>query len=74
VEYGYAGSFHVYGLGVQLPEKAAIRKSVIATEAVRTALAKSESVTVTVVPIYVGDEPVSGTRPITFDDVRIVLE
>jgi hypothetical protein len=73
-ECGYAGSFHVYGLGVPLPEKASIRKSVIATEAVRAALAKSESVTVTVVPIYVGSEPAAATRPIMFDDVRIVLE
>jgi hypothetical protein len=61
-------------LGVPLPEKAAIHKSVIATEAVRAALAKGKSVTVTVVPIYAGGEPVAATRPITFDDVRIVLE
>ena len=73
-EYGYAGSFHVYGLGVRLPEKAAIRKSVIATEAVRAALAKSERVIVTVVPIYAEGELAGVTMPITFDDVRIVLE
>ena len=66
-EHGYAGSFHVYGLGVRLPEKAGIRKSVIATEAVRAAAANNQSVTVTVVPV-------PDVHPMTFDDVRIVLE
>jgi hypothetical protein len=67
VEHGYAGSFHVYGLGVPLPEKASINKSVIATEAVRAAVAQSENITVSVVTV-----PARG--PMTFDDVRIVLE
>jgi len=66
-EHGYAGSFHVYGLGVTLPEKASISKSVIATEAVRAAVRKSGIVTVTVVPV-------PDREPMTFDDVRIVLE
>jgi hypothetical protein len=70
VEHGYAGSFHVYALGVPLPEKASIHKSVIATEAVRAALARSENITVTVVPIYAGKP----AGPMTFDDVRIVVE
>jgi hypothetical protein len=66
-EHGYAGSFHVYGLGVPLPEKASIHKSVIATEAVRAAVAQGGNVTVTVVPV-------PDREPMTFDDVRIVLE
>jgi hypothetical protein len=57
----------VYGLGVPLPEKASIHKSVIATEAVRAALAHGRNVTVTVVPV-------PDREPMTFDDVRIVLE
>jgi hypothetical protein len=67
MEHGYAGSFHVYGLGVPLPEKASIHKSVIATEGVRAAVAQGGNVTVTVVTV-----PDRG--PMTFDDVRIVLE
>jgi hypothetical protein len=66
-EHGYAGSFHVYGLGVALPEKASIHKSVIATEAVRAAVAQGGNVTVTVVPV-------PDREPMTFDYVRIVLE
>jgi hypothetical protein len=73
-EHGYAGSFHVYGLGVPLPEKASISKSVIATEAVRAAAAKGENVTVTVVPVYAGRAAGADVQPMTFDDVRIVLE
>jgi hypothetical protein len=57
----------VYGLGVPLPEKASINKSVIATEAVRAALAHGGNVTVTVVTV-------PDREPVTFDDVRIVLE
>jgi len=52
---------------VPLPEKAAIHKSVIATEAVRAALAQGGNVTVTVVPV-------PDREPMTFDDLRIVLE
>jgi hypothetical protein len=73
-EHGYAGSFHVYGLGVPLPEKASISKSVIATEAVRVAAAKSENVTVTVIPVYAGGAAGVDVQPMTFDDVRIVFE
>jgi hypothetical protein len=57
----------VYGLGVPLPEKASIHKSVIATEAVRAAMAQGGNATVTVVTV-----PDRG--PITFDEVRIVVE
>ena len=57
----------MYGLGVPLPEKASINKSVIATEAVRAALAQGGNVTVTVVTV-------PDREPVTFDDVRIVLE
>lgn len=73
-EHGYAGSFHVYGLGVPMAKKAAISKSVIATEAVRAAAAKTGNVTVTVVPIHPGTPPEPAHEPMTFDDVRIVLE
>jgi hypothetical protein len=59
---------------VPLPEKAAIRKSVIATEAVRAAAAKTGIVTVTVVPVYAEGEPAAAHRAVTFDDIRIVLE
>lgn len=64
----------MYGLGVPLAEKAAIHKSVIATEAVRAAAAKSAKVSVTVVPVYAGSPGGAESEPITFDDVRIVLE
>jgi hypothetical protein len=52
---------------VPLPEKASINKSVIATEAVRAAIAQGTNITVTVVPV-------PNREPVTFDDVRIVFE
>jgi hypothetical protein len=73
-DHGYAGSFHVYGLGVAMAEKAAIDKSVIATEAVRAAASQARDVTVTVVPVYAGNPDEEAHEPMTFDDVRIVLE
>jgi hypothetical protein len=64
----------VYGLGVPLPEKASISKSVIATEAVRAAVATSGIVTVTVVPVYAGMHAGDSGEPMQFDDVRIIIE
>ena len=73
-EHGYAGSFHVYGLGVPLPEKAAIQKSVMATDAVRAATKDSSHVTVTVVPVHGEDASDSEGGAMSFDSVGIVLK
>ena len=55
-QHGYAGSFHVYGFGVHKPGSSDHRTptdyAVPATRAVRAALKKSPTVTVTLVPRY----------------------
>jgi hypothetical protein len=87
-ENGYAGSFHVYGYGIW-PEdigkdretrslepdgiRAPITKDVIATEAVRTAAAKSRDITVTVVPVYPGIPPRDANEALKLEGVRIVI-
>ena len=73
-EHGYAGSFHVYGLGVPLPDKASIQKSVIATDAVRAAIKDSSQVTVTVVPVTGEDASDAEGGAMSFDSVGIVLK
>jgi hypothetical protein len=79
-QHGYAGSFHVYGLGVPLEggpfaaAQAPISKSLVATEAVRAAASKTPNVTVTVIPVYPGTPPEAGKEPMKFDDVKITLE
>ncbi len=76
---GYAGAFHVYGFGAAATGAGAagggvrgpISKSVIATEAVRRALATgARAVTVTVVPVGQGGAEPEALRPAR---VRIVL-
>jgi len=59
-QHGYAGSFHVYGFGLDKPGDSGKHKlptdySVPATRAVRAALQQSASVTVTLVPRYYND-------------------
>lgn len=56
-KHGYAGSFHVYGFGLNRSEGAAPRQlptdySVPASSAVRAAIEQSRLVTVTLVPRY----------------------
>jgi len=55
-DQGYAGSFHVYGLGVSNDQSQShpVTRVVTATEAVRTAADGRGEVTVTVVPVYYG--------------------
>lgn len=58
-ENGYAGSFHVYGYGLWPGKEAAcggesrapMTRYLVATEPVRAALAKRDTVTVTAVPV-----------------------
>jgi hypothetical protein len=86
-ENGYAGSFHVYGYGIwpedvgkDAQERAAgaerirapIHKTVVATEAVRTALSHGEEVTITVVPVF-GNPPQDADGALKLEDVRIVV-
>lgn len=66
-EHGYAGSFHVYGYGMWSGEdsssstpqrsRAPMERSLIASEAIRRALAAGPDVTVTVVAVKPGKEP-----------------
>lgn len=61
-ENGYAGSFHVYGYGLWPGKEAAggeqrrapMTRYVVATEPVRAALARGNTVTVTAVPVSRG--------------------
>lgn len=83
-EQGYAGSFHVYGYG-QTPEIAhkavptarlPIRRSVVASEAVRQAVTRGPTATVTLVavaPEVAGDGD-AGNDDLTVDGVSIRAE
>lgn len=55
-QHGYAGSFHVYGFGLDKPgdseHKLPTDYSVPATRAIRAALQRSPAVSVTLVPRY----------------------
>jgi hypothetical protein len=89
VENGYAGSFHVYGYGIWPDDvgkdratreaesrnkiRAPIVKTVIATDAIRVATARSPEVTVTVVPVYSGNPPRDAGDALKLEEVRIVL-
>lgn len=64
-ENGYAGAFHVYGYGAS-SARMPITKYVVATEAVRAALARSRDLIVTVV----APEP---APPVRFDRVTVVF-
>jgi hypothetical protein len=79
-ENGFAGGFHVYGFGAQTEPRPPgtgnaarsharepITASVIATDAVRRALADGDELTVTVVP-----EP--DVSPLQFDRVSVVFD
>jgi len=66
-KHGYAGSFHVYGYGLWSAGEASscttersrtpMTRSLIATDAIRRALAAGPDVTVTVVALKPGQEP-----------------
>lgn len=86
-ESGYAGSFHVYGYGVwpadvgkSSAERAAdaaairapIKKTIIATEAVRAAATEGREITVTVVPVYPGQSPKDASAALKLEGVAIV--
>ena len=60
-EQGYAGSFHVYGLGVskKQPQSHPVTRTLTATDVVRKAAQGRKEVTVTVVPVYYGTPPAS---------------
>ena len=85
---GYAGSFHVYGYGVWPADigkqpgtrpddapviRAPIKKTVIATEAVRMAAKRGPDVTVTVVPVYPGQPPKDACDALKLEGVAIVI-
>ena len=84
-EHGYAGSFHVYGYGIWPADvadnpakpaasqgiRAPITKTVIATEAVRRAAARSKEARVTVVPIFPGNPPRDAGDAFKLEGVRI---
>ena len=87
-ENGYAGSFHVYGYGVwpadvgkdpaqrkAEPEtiRAPIQKTVIATDALRAAAARSPEVTITVVPVYPGDPPRDAGNALKLEGLGVVF-
>ena len=87
-EQGYAGSFHVYGYGIWPADAAAdsaakpsaseairapITKTVIATEAVRRAVAKGKEARVTVVPVFPGNPPRDAGDAFKLEGVRIIV-
>lgn len=70
-EHGYAGSIHVYGMGMPAGSGAPLRKtrSIIATEAVRAAAAGAGSVGVTLVAVPADpDGP-----PVDLDGVEVAV-
>jgi len=74
-EHGYAGSFHVYGFGLDNPRGSGKHKlptdySVPATRAVRAALQRSPRVTVTLVPRYYNG-PAGASRALHLEGVSI---
>ncbi|MBV9852543.1 MAG: hypothetical protein JO250_22995 [Armatimonadetes bacterium] len=78
-EHGYAGSFHVYGYGLS-PEgdpagsaRLPMRRSLVATDAVRRAAASGDAATVTVVPVLPGGGA-SAPDLLTADGVSIRAE
>jgi hypothetical protein len=85
-EMGYAGSFHVYGYGEAAPPAIAeakrsgatgpvapIEKRVLADEtALRAALADSDEVTVTVVPVP--NDPGGATPERPFEDLTVLFD
>jgi hypothetical protein len=88
LEHGYAGSFHVYGYGIWPADvasgpggkpaasegiRAPITKTVISTEAVRRAAAKSDQARVTVVPVFPGNPPRDAGDAFKLEGVRIII-
>ena len=74
-QHGYAGSFHVYGFGLDKPGESGKHKlptdySVPAPHAVRAALQRSPAVTVTLVPRYYNG-PASASTALHLDRVSI---
>jgi hypothetical protein len=87
-ENGYAGSFHVYGYGIWPGDldkdqairdvasetvRAPIQKTVIATEAIRSAANKGHDLTVTIVPVYPGNPPKDASDALKLDGVRVTI-
>ncbi len=87
-ENGYAGSFHVYGYGLwpdeplgpedeagEMPRPARVRRYLVATEAVRRAVAeRGRTITVTAVAVPYGGAPDALDVDLNFDDVSIRLD
>jgi hypothetical protein len=74
-QHGYAGSFHVYGFGLDKPGDSGSHKlptdySVPATRAIRAASQRSPSVTVTLVPRYY-NVPATASRALRLEGVSI---
>lgn len=86
-ERGYAGSFHVFGYGIWPADvdkdraapaasegiRAPIAKTVIATEAVRRAAARTNAIRVTVVPVFPGNPPRDASDAFKLEGVRIIV-
>lgn len=77
-EYGYAGSFHVYGYGEErsadAPGEASLpmERRVTATDAVREALSDGATITVTVVAVVPAAVAARHPDPLPVREVRIV--
>jgi len=72
-EQGYAGSFHVYGLGVskKSPQSHPVTRTLTATDAVRKAAQGRKEVSVTVVPVYYGAPATSAGQVFKVEKVFI---
>ncbi len=88
-QYGYVGSFHVYGYGLWPGDigkdapargttsegpRAPIEKTLIATAAVRDAAAQNSEVTITVVPVYAGQPPRSAMDALKLQAIKVVID
>ena len=74
-QHGYAGSFHIYGFGLDKPGETPKHKIptdyvVPATRAVRAALQQSPALTVTLVPRYYSG-PATASRDLHLDGISI---
>jgi hypothetical protein len=87
-ENGYAGSFHVYGYGIWPSDvgkpasqrqaesgtvRAPIQKTVIATDAIRDAAARSPEITVTVVPVHPAKPHQDAGNALKLEKVGVVV-
>jgi hypothetical protein len=74
LENGYAGAFHIYGFGQRAAGATAgieAHYSIPATEAIKSALEKGQSISITLVPVYYSTPPSSAEDALQVKSVSI---